>query len=79
MELPIFLREHFNGMYRTDVFFIAKNIAELPIAVLQPAVFCAVVYYMVGLNGDVGRFFTCMGILILVANIAVSFGKFFST
>jgi len=22
MELPIFLREHFNGMYRTDVYFI---------------------------------------------------------
>ena len=25
MELPIFLREHYNGMYRTDVYFLCKS------------------------------------------------------
>ena len=34
--MEIVKREHENGMYRTDVYFLAKNIAEIPLAVLQP-------------------------------------------
>jgi hypothetical protein len=30
------------------------------------------------LNNDVGRFFICVGIIILVANCSVSFGCFLS-
>ena len=26
-ELPVFRREHFNGLYRTDVYFLAKQVA----------------------------------------------------
>ena len=36
MELPIFLREHFNGMYRTDVYFLCKQIAEFPLFIITP-------------------------------------------
>ena len=25
-ELPVFRREHFNGLYRTDVYFLAKQV-----------------------------------------------------
>ena len=49
MELPIFLREHFNGMYRTDVYFITKQLAELPLFVLTPLLFVGILYYMVSL------------------------------
>ncbi len=28
-ELPVFLKEHKLGMYRTDVYFIAKTLAEV--------------------------------------------------
>uniref|UniRef100_A0A6A7G0X1 Protein white n=1 Tax=Hirondellea gigas TaxID=1518452 RepID=A0A6A7G0X1_9CRUS len=77
-EMEILKREHYNGMYRSEVFFLAKNIAEIPLAVLQPMLFVCVIYYMVGLNPAVEHFFICMGILVLVANIAVSFGYFIS-
>ena len=50
MELPIFLREHFNGMYRTDVYFLCKQLAEFPIFVITPIMFTAIFYFMVGLN-----------------------------
>lgn len=50
MELPIFLREHFNGMYRTDVYFLTKQLAEFPIFVITPILFTAIFYFMVGLN-----------------------------
>ncbi|XP_018015632.1 protein white isoform X2 [Hyalella azteca] len=77
-EVEIFTREHENGMYRSDVFFIAKNVAEIPMAVLQPVLFVGVIYYMVGLNPGADNFFICMGIIVLVANIGVSFGYLIS-
>ncbi len=29
VELSVFLREHHNGMYRTDVYFLSKTFAEV--------------------------------------------------
>ncbi|CAL4117650.1 unnamed protein product [Meganyctiphanes norvegica] len=73
-QIPIYLREHFNGMYRCDVYFLAKNLAELPLACIQPVIFTSIIYYMVGFYDDVGTFFVCMGISTLIANTAGSFG-----
>ncbi len=74
-ELPIFLREHFNGMYRTDVYYICKQIAEVPIFLLIPVLFISIFYWMVGFNEEVDRFFYCMLITVLVVQVVVSFGK----
>jgi ABC-type multidrug transport system permease subunit len=74
-ELPIFLREHFNGMYRTDVYFLCKTLAELPLYIIFPFAFSAICYYMVGFNPDISRFFITCAIVVLVANVACSFGK----
>lgn len=74
-EVPIFLREHFNGMYRTEVYFISKMLAELPLYILFPFISFAIPYYIVGLNPAVDRFFIGCALLILVANVATSFGK----
>ncbi|XP_057379243.1 protein white-like [Daphnia carinata] len=73
-ELPIFLREHFNGMYRTDVYFICKSIADLPLFILFPFLFVLIPYFAIGLNPAADRFFIACGITILVANVASSFG-----
>ncbi|KAK3882731.1 hypothetical protein Pcinc_012936 [Petrolisthes cinctipes] len=77
-QLPIFLREHFNGMYRTDVYFLSKMLAELPFHVFYPFVFVAIAYHMVGFTDDVVNFFICAGIVVLVANCAISFGYMIS-
>ncbi|XP_032241524.2 protein white [Nematostella vectensis] len=29
IELPVFLRDHKNGMYRTDVYFLCKTLTEV--------------------------------------------------
>uniref|UniRef100_A0A915BTL1 ABC transporter domain-containing protein n=1 Tax=Parascaris univalens TaxID=6257 RepID=A0A915BTL1_PARUN len=47
-ELPIFLREHANGLYRCDAYFIAKNIAETPQYVVLPLIFTSILYWMAG-------------------------------
>ncbi|KAG0728548.1 Protein white [Chionoecetes opilio] len=78
VELPIFLREHFNGMYRTDVYFLSKNLAELPLTLFLPLLFVSICYYMIGLHSPAKNFFTCAGLLMLTANAAVSFGYMIS-
>jgi ATP-binding cassette, subfamily G (WHITE), eye pigment precursor transporter len=73
--VPIFLREHFNGMYRTDVYFLCKMLAEFPFYILFPLVSFAIPYYAIGLNPGVDNFFIGSAIVILVTNVAVSFGN----
>ncbi|RZB77475.1 ABC transmembrane transporter white, partial [Asbolus verrucosus] len=77
-ELQVFLREHRNGMYRTDVYFLCKTLAEAPVFVTIPILFTAVCYFMIGLNSEGIRFFIACGILVLVANVAISFGYLIS-
>ena len=75
VEMPIFLREHFNGMYRTDVYFLSKTLAELPLYVFFPILFTSICYYMVGFYPGFDRFLITCGIVTLVSNVACSFGK----
>ncbi|XP_011149501.1 protein white [Harpegnathos saltator] len=77
-ELPIFLREHRNGMYRTDVYFICKTLAEAPIFLAVPLIFTIIVYPMIGLYPDMKHFFIATGIVALVANVSTSFGYLIS-
>ncbi|CAL7940895.1 unnamed protein product [Xylocopa violacea] len=77
-ELPIFLREHRNGMYRTDVYFLCKTLAEAPIFVAVPLLFTIVVYPMIGLYPGIDHFFVTVGIVALVANVSTSFGYLIS-
>nr|CAD7598245.1 unnamed protein product [Timema genevievae] len=77
-ELPVFKREHFNGMYRTDVYFLCKTIAEIPVFIVIPVIFISISYYMIGLSPGPERFWMAVFILTLTANVATSFGYFIS-
>jgi len=77
-EIPIFLREHFNGTYSTYAYFMSKQIVELPIIFLIPLVFISIIYFMVGLNSSMERFACSLLILELIVQCAVSFGYFIS-
>ncbi|XP_031332548.1 protein white-like [Photinus pyralis] len=76
--LPLFLREHKNGMYRVDTFFLSKNITDLPLFVLTPLIIMFISYYAVGFNPDVSKLFIAVGITFLVANASVSLGYMIS-
>ncbi|XP_054160064.1 protein white-like [Oppia nitens] len=77
-EIPIFHRDHENGIYRVSSYFLAKMIAELPTYIFIPSLFVCIFYFMVGLNSNVGAFFYCLLICILIANSATSFGYLIS-
>jgi len=78
-ELPIFLRENLNGMYRTDVYFLSKTLADLPIYIFFPFIFVTIPYFAIGLNPAIDRYFTAALIVIMVANAATSFGNLFNS
>lgn len=77
-ELPIFMREHANGMYRVDVYFLCKTLAETPVFLVLPLLFISLPYYLIGLNPEPARFFLACLIIVLVANVATSFGYLIS-
>ncbi|KAK5645428.1 hypothetical protein RI129_006728 [Pyrocoelia pectoralis] len=77
-RLPIFMREYTNGMYRADVYFLSKNVTDLPIYIIMPVVVICICYYLIGFNPDVSNFFIAIGITILVVNTSVSFGYLIS-
>ena len=73
-----FFREHFNGTYRTDVYFLSKQIVELPLYVLEAGILFTIVYWMAQLNPEAERFFTFLGIAFLVLQVVMSLGYFLS-
>ncbi|KAL9966624.1 hypothetical protein ACROYT_G024727 [Oculina patagonica] len=72
-ELPVFLREHKNGMYRTDVYYLAKTLSEVPIFIITPLLLSTISYWMIGLRQDFWHFLVCYGVVALLTNVAVSF------
>lgn len=77
-ELPVFLKEHKLGMYRTDVYFICKTLAELPWYILSSFLFATIVYFMTDFGVDAAKFFVFAGILQLITQCSLSFGYFVS-
>jgi len=73
-ELPIFLREHFNGMYRVDTYYLTRQIVDLPLFIIEPTILLSILYFMVGLNPTVDRFFMAVVIVLLVVQVVVSLG-----
>jgi len=79
LEIPVFLREHINGMYRTDTFFLAKQLVETPLYVLEASIMFSIIYWIAGLNPEAERFFIALGIVILILQVINSLGFFLSS
>ncbi|XP_018016615.2 protein scarlet isoform X1 [Hyalella azteca] len=77
-ELPLFLREHKNGIYRCDVYYVAKMISLIPGFIVDPVVFCSVCYWMVGLRRPAYSFLMTVLTIIFTANVASACGAMFS-
>jgi len=78
-ELPLFCREHFNGMYRTDVYFIAKQVVDIPLFFVEPMIVTTILYWMAGLNPEPEKFFVSLGIVLLTVQVVLSVGYLLSS
>lgn len=78
-EIPLFLRDHGSNLYRCDVYYLSKSLAELPMLIMVPALVVSIAYWMIGLEDDVGTFFLAVIYFILAGNVAVAFGHIVAT
>ncbi|KAH9524967.1 hypothetical protein Btru_028364 [Bulinus truncatus] len=79
LELAIFLREYGTGLYRVDTYYLTKTIAEVPLFIAVSAIFATITYWMIGLYCSWQAYLIAVGILLLVANVAISLGYLIST
>ncbi|XP_064110769.1 protein scarlet-like isoform X3 [Macrobrachium nipponense] len=77
-EMPLFLREYKNGIYRADTYYLSKMVALVPGFIVDPVVFCLICYWMVGLQRHAYHFFMTVLITIFTANTASACGSMFS-
>eukprot|EP01071_Lankesteria_metandrocarpae_P010985 Lankesteria_metandrocarpae@DN5394_c1_g1_i2.p1 len=77
-EKPVVKREYKSGFVKTIPYITAKMVGELPVHTIFPILFITLTYFLCGLNDNAARFFISMGVLILVANVALSIGYFAS-
>ncbi|KAI1730715.1 ABC-2 type transporter domain-containing protein [Ditylenchus destructor] len=73
-ELPTFLRESHANIYRTDTYFIAKNIAELPQYVILPWIYTTIVFWMTGIMPNFVQYLIFALVCIAMANTSLSVG-----
>ncbi|KAL7640653.1 UNVERIFIED_CONTAM: hypothetical protein RMT77_008928 [Armadillidium vulgare] len=73
-QIPLMLREHLNAMYRTDAYFLAKSVVELPFMLGFPLVAFSIFYFMTGFDPHPFKFLIASIITVLVTHSASSFG-----
>ncbi|RNA38237.1 white-like isoform X1 [Brachionus plicatilis] len=78
VELPIFVREYQNGMYKVISYYLAKILTDLPTFFILPILFMSIAYWMANLNNSADRFFICVAIIVLVVQCSLAFGCFLS-
>nr|XP_002129437.4 ABC transporter ATP-binding protein/permease wht-1-like isoform X1 [Ciona intestinalis] len=77
-ELLVFRREHANRMYSSGPYFVAKNLAEMPVYAFYPIFMCVTVYFLAGFYPHAANFFYFYLFVVLVISTGVSFGYMIS-
>ncbi|NP_001243922.1 scarlet [Bombyx mori] len=77
-EFPLFNRELKAGLYSTPVYYTARMIALFPGLLIEPVLFTGVVYWLAGLRYSAYAIGLTIFISILVLNVAIACGSFFS-
>eukprot|EP00026_Physarum_polycephalum_P005101 Phypoly_transcript_05129.p1 GENE.Phypoly_transcript_05129~~Phypoly_transcript_05129.p1 ORF type:complete len:566 (+),score=66.71 Phypoly_transcript_05129:42-1700(+) len=74
IERDVYFREHKSGMYRTSTYYFSKIISEFPMTIISTSIQGLITYWMMGLNGTAGRFFTFILLMCLIALITSAIG-----
>lgn len=64
MERALFLRERLNKSYSVAAYFWGRSFAEFPFHVALPILTTSILYYAIGLNPSVERFFMLSIIIV---------------
>lgn len=78
LERNIMLRERAAGAYNISAYFLAKTIGDMIFQIITPIIFTCIVYYNIGFQADVSKFFIFMGFMILASMAATSMSNMIS-
>ncbi|KAF9760827.1 ABC transporter G family member 7 [Nosema granulosis] len=78
-EKKTIIRERRSGMYSGYTAFLAKYVSEIPINLVYELLYVAILYWIIGLNSDAGRFFICLIIIGSLILFSIAFGLTIST
>ncbi|KAI9159194.1 hypothetical protein H9P43_008531 [Blastocladiella emersonii ATCC 22665] len=73
-EKQVFQREYGAGYYRLPAFFFSKMAVEFPFQLAMPALLVAILYWMVGLQNDAGKFIITIVVTIAMALCGTAIG-----
>ncbi|XP_017837715.1 ATP-binding cassette sub-family G member 4 isoform X1 [Drosophila busckii] len=68
-DMPVFLREYYNGWYSLRAYYISKLLADMPLQFICPTLFIGIGYFMTGQPPQLERFVMCWSICILTGII----------
>ncbi|KAL1567128.1 ABC transporter G family member 9-like isoform X2 [Salvia divinorum] len=71
-ERTMLTKERTSGMYRLSSYFMALTVGDLPMELVLPTIFYAIVYWMAGLKRTAGAFFS--GLFVILYNVLISQG-----
>jgi energy-coupling factor transporter ATP-binding protein EcfA2 len=77
-ERSVLNRERRSGAYRVSAYYVAKCLADIPVACVYPALMSLIVYWCTGLRQDAGAFFAYLGTMLLISQVAQSLGVLIS-
>lgn len=78
-ERAIFMHENVSGFYRVSAYFFSKVVCDvIPMRFIPVSIFAVVVYFMLGLQMDVGKFFIFLLTLFMTTLAASGLAFFFS-
>jgi len=73
-EKPIFVREVQSRLYRSYTYFLGKLTSELPLYLVFPTAYAVICYFIIGLQGDVEKFFQFLLAITLLSIAGVALG-----
>ncbi|RNA32544.1 white-like isoform X1 [Brachionus plicatilis] len=77
-DLTLVYRESKNRLYSITIYYLVKQIAEMPKFVITAAIFVTISYWMIGLNDNFGVFVQVLLTIILCSQVAISCGLLLS-
>ncbi|XP_071711266.1 ABC transporter G family member 9-like [Rutidosis leptorrhynchoides] len=73
-EREMLAKERSSGMYRLSSYFMSRTIADLPMELVLPTVFCIITYWMAGLKPDLASFLYALFTLLLSVMVSQGLG-----
>ncbi|XP_045473258.1 protein white-like [Harmonia axyridis] len=73
-EIPLFVREHKNGFYRTDVYYFSKLATDLPLYSFINTIGMTICCFSIGIFPDGSRWIVAVLLILLTSLIAMGIG-----